>query len=223
MNLIYSSLIIIRVLTSLQALLDASLVLTSGQPKYSQHKGWDCNKSSQRKSSPGGRVLLSLGRQTPAWAKSTAAGGSWRTRGRLGHGEVGGLSGLSTFNQRKHGQSWDYRCPSPSCASLHQQAQQHRGHSSPLGAKGAELRARVPTADSTFCKSAIFSPEPPPLRAFPCAPLPKAPDVHAVTLMSCWKAAGAPAGLWRLQPSFLLSQRHLPLRAGESHVRGGQG
>lgn len=127
MSLIYSSLIIIRVLTSLQVLLDASLVLTSRQFKYSQHKGWDCSKSIQRKSSLGGRVLLSLGGQTAAWAKSMAAGGGWRIRGRLGHGEVGGLSGLSTFNQRKHGQSWDYRCPSPICASLHQQAQQHRG------------------------------------------------------------------------------------------------
>lgn len=173
MNLIYSSLIIIRVLTSLQALLDASLVLTSRQFKYSQHKGWDCSKSIQRKSSQGGRVLLSLGGQTAAWAKSMAAGGGWRIRGRLGHREVGGLSGLSTFNQRKHGRSWDYRCPSlsqlclPASASSAAQRvprEQSYGQQSP-----------PQTAHCLRVPSSLLTP---PLRAFPCAPFPKAPDVH---------------------------------------------
>lgn len=64
--------------------------------------------------------------------------------------------------------------------------------SSTEGAKGAELRATVPTTDSTLPKSAIFSPDTSSL-GLPLCTSPKAPDVHVVMLMSCWKAAGAPA------------------------------
>lgn len=65
----------------------------------------------------------------------------------------------------------------------------------------------------------------PPLWDFPCAPHPK----PLMFTSWCSWAAGRQLGhlLWRLQPSFLLSQRHFPLCAGESRahspVQGGQG
>lgn len=93
-NLIYSSLIIIRVVTSLQALLNASLAL-SGQERLGLHQkqsvevtGREARFCSdwQSEQQPEPRT-----RQPVA---SDGPGGGWDT-------EVGGSSGLSTLNQDK--------------------------------------------------------------------------------------------------------------------------